>query len=42
MLYGQLDREHSIITLTSDDKRKPESLDLTRCDYVPIHSMMLE
>uniref|UniRef100_A0A0V0J6G2 Ras GTPase-activating protein 1 n=1 Tax=Schistocephalus solidus TaxID=70667 RepID=A0A0V0J6G2_SCHSO len=42
LLYGQLDREHSIITLTSDDKRKPESLDLTRCDYVPIHSMMLD
>ncbi|BHF62856.1 GTPase activating factor [Sparganum proliferum] len=42
LLYGQLDREHSIITLISDEKRKPESLDLTRCDYVPIHPMMLD
>ncbi|KAL5110326.1 Ras GTPase-activating protein 1 [Taenia crassiceps] len=41
-LYASLDREQSIITLTDGDKRKPERIDLSRCDFFPVHSLMFD
>ncbi|KAM3174384.1 hypothetical protein ACTXT7_010662 [Hymenolepis weldensis] len=41
-LYASLDREQSIITLTDGDKRKPERIDLSRCDFFPVHPLMFD
>ncbi|KAM7538185.1 hypothetical protein Aperf_G00000079452 [Anoplocephala perfoliata] len=41
-LYASLDREQSIITLTGGDKRKPERIDLSRCDFFPVHPLMFD
>ncbi|VDM18059.1 unnamed protein product [Hydatigera taeniaeformis] len=41
-MYASLDREQSIITLTDGDKRKPERIDLSRCDFFPVHSLLFD
>ncbi|VDD81441.1 unnamed protein product [Mesocestoides corti] len=41
-LYASLDGEQSIITLTDGDKRKPERIDLSRCDFFPVHPLMFD